>query len=380
MAAALFLLLLSLGIPSSLAYRPGDIVPMSRMGQYHASRTVWHDMIGRHCPIFAVNREALIPIPKPTGYTGADPYKISFQVGQEKFYVPWLFVINRKSSEVPMIEMHLCLLSSSENTQLVYTDGYLWIIWVVPMLMKFHVPFQRYSGADLLGVSSKVVDMPNKYVELHPDIRKQFWDQQVWPKHILVRYTWFSGDCVVEIHGQQLLGWGIYFMNMEEQSEMDVASGFYVLFGSAEHLPATVQRPAVSFPTRMSHGEASTAATSGKCSNRTDLGWKYCSPIDEKLTSKVKCNFCNKEMNGGITRAKEHLMGKKGKASGVGEPRTYTRSKKRKESSTSSSSWLMLSFILSIYVLQSSKDKLARFVQETVAESSMPAGGVAKVE
>ena len=36
MAAALFLLLLSLGIPSSLAYRPGDIVPMSRMGQYHA--------------------------------------------------------------------------------------------------------------------------------------------------------------------------------------------------------------------------------------------------------------------------------------------------------------------------------------------------------
>ncbi|XP_042018199.1 uncharacterized protein LOC121765966 [Salvia splendens] len=63
----------------------------------------------------------------------------------------------------------------------------------------------------------------------------------------------------------------------------------------------------------MSHGEASTAATSGKCSNRTDPGWKYCSPIDEKLTSKVKCNFCNKEMNRGITRAKEHLMGKKGK-------------------------------------------------------------------
>ncbi|CAA3014273.1 uncharacterized protein LOC111395885 [Olea europaea subsp. europaea] len=62
--------------PPSLAYRPGDIVPMSRMGQYHSTRTVWHDMIGRHCPIFAVNRETLIPIPKPTGYTGADPYKM----------------------------------------------------------------------------------------------------------------------------------------------------------------------------------------------------------------------------------------------------------------------------------------------------------------
>ncbi|KAL7136088.1 hypothetical protein ABFS83_10G005400 [Erythranthe nasuta] len=212
---AVLLLLLSSLIPSYLAYRPGDIVPMSRMGQYHSTRTVWHDMIGRHCPVFAVNRESLIPIPKPTGYTGSDPYKISFQVGQEKFYIPWLFVINRKSTEVPMIEIHL-----------------------------------RYSGADLLGVTAKVVDMPNNYVELHPDIRKQFWDQEQWPKHILVRYTW------------------------EEQSEIDVVSGFYVLFGSG----------------------------------------------------------------------------------------------------------LMLSFVLAMYVLQSSRDKLAKFVKETVADSSMSAGGVAKVE
>lgn len=108
----------------------------------------------------------------------------------------------------------------------------------------------RYAGGDLLGVTAKVIDMPSSYVELHPDIRKQFWDQEQWPKHILVRYTW------------------------DEQSEIDVASGFYFLFGSG----------------------------------------------------------------------------------------------------------LTLSFILAIYVLQSSQDKLARFVKETVADSSMPAAGVAKVE
>ncbi|GLU17867.1 hypothetical protein SLE2022_342170 [Rubroshorea leprosula] len=213
--AALLLILLSLSLSSiSLAYRPGDIVPTSKMGQYHSSRTVWHDMIGKHCPIFAVNREVLIPVAKPTGFTGADPYKISFQVGREKFLIPWLFLINRKSSEVPMIDVHL-----------------------------------RYSGGDLLGVTAKVVDMPHHYIEIHPDIRNQFWDPQHWPKHVLVRYTW------------------------EEQSEIDVTSGFYVLFGSG----------------------------------------------------------------------------------------------------------LMLSFILSIYILQSSRDKFARFVMETVAESSMP-GEVAKVE
>ncbi|XP_024017903.1 uncharacterized protein LOC21404800 [Morus notabilis] len=215
MASSLLFFSLFLLFSNSLAYRPGDIVPMSKMGQYHSSRTTWQDVIGRNCPIFAVNREVLAPIEKPVGYTGADPYKISFQVGREKFLVPWLLVINRKSSEVPMLDVHL-----------------------------------RYSGTDLLGVTAKVVDMPHHYLEIHPNIRQQFWDPQTWPKHILVRYTW------------------------EEQSEIDVPSGFYVLFGSG----------------------------------------------------------------------------------------------------------LMLSFILSIYILQSSRDKLAKFVKETVAENSMPVGGVAKVE
>ncbi|PNY09675.1 hypothetical protein L195_g006230 [Trifolium pratense] len=211
----LLLLLFSSLLSISIAYKPGDIVPMSRMGQYHSSRTVWQDLIGRHCPIFAVNREVLIPIPKPTGYTGADPYKLSFQVGREKFYIPWLLVVNRKSTEVPMIDIEL-----------------------------------KYSGSDLLGVTAKVVDMPHHYVEVHPDIRKHFWDAQHWPKHILARYTW------------------------KEHSEIDVTSGFFVLFGSG----------------------------------------------------------------------------------------------------------LLLSFILSIYTLQSSRDKLERFVRETVVENSIPVGEIAKVE
>ncbi|KNA13879.1 hypothetical protein SOVF_112650, partial [Spinacia oleracea] len=151
--AAISIMLLSMASISD-AYRPGDIVPLNRMGQYHSSRTVWHDIVGRHCPIFGVNREVLMPVPKPTGYTGADPYKLAFQVGREKFLLPWLYVVNRKSSEVPMILMHL-----------------------------------RYSGGDLLGITAKVVDMPHHYVEIHPDIRKQFWDPQHWPKHVLVRYT-----------------------------------------------------------------------------------------------------------------------------------------------------------------------------------------------
>lgn len=27
-------------------------------------------------------------------------------------------------------------------------------------------------------------------VEIHQDIKKNFWDPEHWPKHVLVRYTW----------------------------------------------------------------------------------------------------------------------------------------------------------------------------------------------
>ncbi|KAG4909305.1 hypothetical protein JHK87_055421 [Glycine soja] len=70
----------------------------------------------------------------------------------------------------------------------------------------------RYSGNDLHGVTTKVVDMPHHYmlfsfcfigVEVHPKISKQFWDSRHWPKHILVRYIWFVIRVIsllVEIH------------------------------------------------------------------------------------------------------------------------------------------------------------------------------------
>ncbi|GKV02259.1 hypothetical protein SLEP1_g14715 [Rubroshorea leprosula] len=110
-------------------YRPGDVVPMSKMVQYYSVRIPISPFItptSSNVPPFSLfllcdiksldfmvsvhNR--LIPMAKPTGYTGADPYKILY------------FSFTR-------------------------TD-----------------------------------------IEIHPDIRKQFWDPQRWPKHVLVRYTW----------------------------------------------------------------------------------------------------------------------------------------------------------------------------------------------
>ncbi|KAJ7534315.1 hypothetical protein O6H91_13G089300 [Diphasiastrum complanatum] len=166
---------LYLWVVSAATYAPGDFVPLARRGQYHSARTTWHDQLGRHCPRFGIDREVVLPVPKPQEYTGADSYKISFQVGKEKFSTPWLLVVGRQNSEVPIIDFTL-----------------------------------RYSGGDLQGVIAKVTTMPEQYIKDHDEIQKQFLDPQAWPKHVLVRYTW------------------------EETSEFDVEGGLYVLFGSGK--------------------------------------------------------------------------------------------------------------------------------------------------
>eukprot|EP00246_Nothoceros_aenigmaticus_P003544 TRINITY_DN14718_c0_g1_i1.p1 TRINITY_DN14718_c0_g1~~TRINITY_DN14718_c0_g1_i1.p1 ORF type:complete len:221 (-),score=27.31 TRINITY_DN14718_c0_g1_i1:267-929(-) len=168
-ASAVFLLL-----QFCEAYNPGDFVPMSRRGQYHNARTDWYEELGRHCPRFLLDKEVVVPVPKPIGYTNSDEYKLSFEFGREKFITSWLLVIGRQSTEVPMLDVTL-----------------------------------KHTGGDLVGVTAKVVSMPAKYLDTHPQIRQEFWDVNVWPKHILVRYVW------------------------EDKSEVDVEAFFYVLFGWA---------------------------------------------------------------------------------------------------------------------------------------------------
>ena len=43
-----------------------------------------------------------------------------------------------------------------------------------------------------------------------------------------------------------------------------------------------------------------------------DVGWEFNSMVETNNTKKVRCNYCGHVSNGGITRAKDHQMGKKG--------------------------------------------------------------------
>ncbi|KAH9544843.1 hypothetical protein CY35_12G016500 [Sphagnum magellanicum] len=137
-------------------------------------RTSWLHQLGRHSPHFGVDTEVVMPIPKPSGFSDDDAYKISFQLGREKYQTPWLSIIGRQNKEVPIIDVTL-----------------------------------RYSsGGDFKGVRAEVKDMPKQYLNEHEDIQRKFLDRNDWPKYVLVRYTWV------------------------EKSEINVAGGLFVLFGS----------------------------------------------------------------------------------------------------------------------------------------------------
>ncbi|KAJ1377769.1 Zinc finger, BED-type [Sesbania bispinosa] len=66
-----------------------------------------------------------------------------------------------------------------------------------------------------------------------------------------------------------------------------------------------------------SNTQSNTQPLTGTSSNsihskRTDVAWKHCTPVRENDTNEIFCNYCRKVMKGGITRGKQHLIGKAG--------------------------------------------------------------------
>ncbi|KAH9561459.1 hypothetical protein CY35_05G023000 [Sphagnum magellanicum] len=84
MLPVILLSLLLLPVLGSV-YQIGDSVPLARMEQFHGQQTSWLHQLVRHSPHFGVDTEVVMPIPKPSGFSDDDAYKISFQLGREKY-------------------------------------------------------------------------------------------------------------------------------------------------------------------------------------------------------------------------------------------------------------------------------------------------------
>ena len=62
--------------------RPHAILPSADVRKLRGAvgvqtRTQWHDLIGRHCPRFAMDRTVVMPLPRPVGFLGEEEYKLA---------------------------------------------------------------------------------------------------------------------------------------------------------------------------------------------------------------------------------------------------------------------------------------------------------------
>lgn len=58
---------------------------------YLQSRTVWHDMIGKHCPIFGVNREVIFICPYISLICAYGVVKFSWDLAADFFFLMVVF-------------------------------------------------------------------------------------------------------------------------------------------------------------------------------------------------------------------------------------------------------------------------------------------------
>lgn len=158
-------------------FQEGEYIPTSRRAQYQAKRTHWHDLLGRHCPRFGLDKVVAVPLPKPVDFKpqgGTFEYKLSLSFNGDRFHTPWLSVIGKKINAVPMIEVDLVR-----------------------------------SGSQLRSVRAKVVPAPGTIGDTHKQLLEEFGNIELWPKHLLIQYKWTSVD------------------------EIDVDRGLYMLFGGS---------------------------------------------------------------------------------------------------------------------------------------------------
>jgi len=75
-------------------------------------RTHWHDLLGRHCPRFGMDKVVAVPLPKPVDmWPDASlenfEYKLSLSFDGERYHTPWLYILGKKQTGVPLVEVEL---------------------------------------------------------------------------------------------------------------------------------------------------------------------------------------------------------------------------------------------------------------------------------
>ena len=217
--AAASLLLLPLGCFFARArgdFHRGDLIASSRRAQFHGQRTQWHDLLARHCPSFGEDRVVAIALPKPLELKDTDDYKLALAFDHDRHLTGWLTLIDARARAAR--EEHTRLVAerrsaharrtrskrskrSQQTEDDVFFDFERDFDAHPPYVPMVRVAFTRGEGGVIERADAEVVPVSPAYLRTHRHFVREFHNTSVWPKHVLIRYTWHTQLAVDEDAG-----------------------------------------------------------------------------------------------------------------------------------------------------------------------------------
>ena len=223
--AAAALLSLSLGCFFAIArgdFHRGDLIASSRRAQFHGQRTQWHDLLARHCPTFGVDRVVAVALPRPLELKEQDDYKLALAFDHDRHLTGWLTLIDARTRAKR--EEHLRLVAERQRAhaqletrskrswrskqtdrqtedEKVFFDFERDFDAYPPYVPMVRVAFTRGEGGVIERADAEVVPVSPTYLRTHRHFVREFYNISVWPKHVLIRYTWHTQLAVDEDAG-----------------------------------------------------------------------------------------------------------------------------------------------------------------------------------
>lgn len=220
--AAAALLSLSLGCFFAIArgdFHRGDLIASSRRAQFHGQRTQWHDLLARHCPTFGVDRVVAVALPRPLELKEQDDYKLALAFDHDRHLTGWLTLIDARTRAKR--EEHLRLVAERQRAharrfetrskrflskdttedEKVFFDFERDFDAYPPYVPMVRVAFTRSEGGVIERADAEVVPVSPTYLRTHRHFVREFYNTSVWPKHVLIRYTWHTQLAVDEDAG-----------------------------------------------------------------------------------------------------------------------------------------------------------------------------------
>jgi len=130
-----------------------DFVPMSYRGQLSRENTEWNDALGNFCPKFGVHQTSILMLEGDKKDKMSD-YRVQLSFDGGRLVTPWLQLKGRRAPLNPYI----------------------------------HVTLTR-SGDALIGATAYVKGMQRGDLKFK-NLVGQFDDMSVWPKHVMIKYSW----------------------------------------------------------------------------------------------------------------------------------------------------------------------------------------------